>query len=58
MPMTPQEIVSELDNHIVGQGAAKRPPKRERSAGGGSVIAGGRARRPSSAQPRLRARAC
>ena len=22
--MTPQEIVSELDNHIVGQGAAKR----------------------------------
>jgi ATP-dependent HslUV protease ATP-binding subunit HslU len=24
MSMTPQEIVSELDNHIVGQGAAKR----------------------------------
>ncbi|SCX72883.1 ATP-dependent protease ATPase subunit HslU [Variovorax sp. EL159] len=24
MPMTPQEIVSELDNHIVGQPAAKR----------------------------------
>lgn len=24
MSMTPQEIVSELDNHIVGQPAAKR----------------------------------